>query len=216
MEFFDYTMDEHFDGAPVPVYLPRSEILQYFTARVPKHCDDFFARYFRFRHRVEHVVWDTTTQHFAVTVRDLVEDALLEEYYDQCVWACGENGKQHVPQDLWQLFVDGKFPGRLLRSADTQRFDEDVRGKRVVMISRAHSAEDLAHMAIKLGVEKVFVVARYERVECAHGFRWPYDKVKQGVHGNDADKSAGEHYSIGSSGLCTARQINTLSNASPP
>lgn len=113
MEFFDYTMDEHFDGAPVPVYLPRSEILQYFTARVPKHCDDFFARYFRFRHRVEHVVWDTTTQHFAVTVRDLVEDALREEYYDQCVWACGENGKQHVPQDLWQLFVDdGRFPGR--------------------------------------------------------------------------------------------------------
>ena len=194
LEFFDYTFDEHF-GRPMYSCLPRQLVLDYMLGRVTSKCSEFFDKYFEFETKVDHVIWDDQANQFRVTCTKGEKGGdvtTTTRFFDKCVWAAGQNGKPHVPKALKQQFLDGKFPGRLIHSTETHNLKEDVCNKRVLMIGAGLSAEDLALMAIKLGVEQVYITCRdvpedYEEVE-----RWPYDKVEV-LHGTTVHSVKGNN-----------------------
>jgi thioredoxin reductase len=176
-EFYDYTYDEHF-GGPVPVYLKRQEILDYILARCRKNCPDFFEKYAQFRKEVEHVVYDYSKRQFDITVKDLNLSTKDVKHFDKCIWACGENSKRNIPSNLVQMFQDGGYKGKVIHSAETKNFKENVQGKRILLVGGGYSAEDLALQAIKHGVEKVYVSCRSMSDEICSTKNWPMDKVE--------------------------------------
>lgn len=194
-EFFDYSYDEHF-GGPVSVYMKRQDLLEYILGRVTKKCPNFLHKYVEFRQQVDRVVYDNENQRFEITVRDLDLSASTDSpsthsttseqkttqttvrHFDKCIWACGENGRQNVPQNLVQLFRLGGFPGRIIHSADTSTLEQDVRGKRVLIVGGGFSSEDLSLQAIKLGVKQIVVCARNNGTEICWTKHWPMNKVQ--------------------------------------
>ena len=178
LEFHDYTFDQHF-GAAVPVYLKRQELLEYILGRVQHQCPDFFAKYVHFRHSVDHVAYDATTQKFAVTVRDLNSDTVDTQQYDKCIWACGENGRRLIPKPIAEAFED--FHGPVLHSADVadaERFTTVVRNKRILLVGGGYSAEDIALQAIQTGADHVYICVRnYYASEVRMTRQWPGNKV---------------------------------------
>jgi thioredoxin reductase len=178
LEYFDYTFDEHF-GKPVTVYLKRQDLLEYVLGRVTKHCPNFFEKYVRFETEVVRVVYDESKQMFDINVKDLRSGKITTHEFHKCVWACGENAKPKIPQDLISMFRNGGFKGRMIHSSDTAQFEEDVRGKRVLLIGGGFSAEDLALQAIKCGVDKIYCATRdSEGGHIAQNESWPMDKVE--------------------------------------
>jgi thioredoxin reductase len=176
-EFFDYTYDEHF-GRPVSVYMKRQELLEYILGRVHKNCPDFLEKYVEFRTLVENVVYDDVQQRFDVSVKSLDGSQPTEvRHFDKCVWACGENGRQTIPESLVRLFREGGFKGRIVHSADTSRLEENVKGKRILLVGGGLSAEDLALQAIKLQAEKIYVSTR-TKTEICWTKKWPMNKVE--------------------------------------
>jgi trimethylamine monooxygenase len=158
--------------------MKRQDLLDYILSRVTKNCPDFLHKYVEFRKQVEHVVYDNENSRFNVSVRDLNSSKTEVRHFDKCIWACGENGRQNVPQSLISLFRDGGFRGRIIHSAETATLREDVKGKRVLIIGRGFSGEDLALQAIKLGVEKIYVCTRRDGTEISWTSHWPMNKVK--------------------------------------
>jgi hypothetical protein len=73
LEFYDYTFDDHFQGEPVPVYLPRRDINEYLMQRVTRNAPTFFEDYFEFDTEVVKVSEVTdggdAKGQFSVTVR---------------------------------------------------------------------------------------------------------------------------------------------------
>lgn len=175
IEFFDYTYDEHF-GRQIPVYVPRKALLEYMLARVVKQCPDFFEKYVQFHTSVTNVVYNDETSKFQVTTHDTRTGIASMAWFDKCVWAAGANGEPHMPQGLLQNF-DG-FQGKIIHSSNTSTFRDDVRGKRVLMVGGSYSAEDLALMACKLGVERVFIASRADDNAITWTGQWPDDKVE--------------------------------------
>jgi cation diffusion facilitator CzcD-associated flavoprotein CzcO len=182
-EFYDYTYDEHFGGKPVTVYMKRHDQLQYILGRVQKNCPDFFGKFLELSTQVDHVVYDDVQKRFDVTVTKVNVtgggggSGSEIRHFDKCIWACGENGLQKMPQALVQTFRDGGFAGRIIHSADTATLERDVRGKRILLVGGGFSAEDLALQSIKLGVERVYISTRYNS-EVTWTTKWPMDKVK--------------------------------------
>jgi Flavin-binding monooxygenase-like len=176
-EFYDYTFDEHF-GHPVTVHMPRQQLLDYMLARVTTKCPNFFEKYFQFQKEVQHVVFDEEEQKFHVRVRDVETGDIFTDLVDKCVWACGDNGITEIPPEVMRVFKTGGFTGRMIHSAETENFEEDVRGKRVLLIGGSYSAEDLALQAIKLGVEKVYISTRDPHSAVTRIGTWPMDKVQ--------------------------------------
>jgi thioredoxin reductase len=177
MEFSDYTFEEHFGTKPVTVYMKRQDVLEYITGRVTKHCPNFFEKYAQFETEVIHVVFDQATQKFNVTTKDLKMGKTKTKHFDKCLWACGDNGVQKMPKNLVDMFRKGGFKGNIIHSADSARLEEHVRGKRILLIGGGYSAEDLALQSIKLGVKKVYCVARSRECEVFSMKCWPGDKV---------------------------------------
>lgn len=199
-EFFDYTYDEHFDGKPVSVYMPRQDLLEYILGRVQQKKQqqrnsstapdgdggddgdfDFLAKYVRCNTEVQHVIFDEDRRQFRVTVQDNNNNSSNDgepevHYYDKCVWACGDNGLRQMPASLLKAFET--FRGRVIHSADTAQLERDVRGKRILLVGGGFSAEDLALQAVKLGVDKVYVSCRYNSAEICWTEHWPGDKVE--------------------------------------
>ena len=178
-EFFDYTYDEHFGtGQPVSVYMKRQDLLDYILRRVQKRTPDFLEKYVRCNTEVQHVVYNEAQEQFEVTTHDLVTEKTQVGHFDKCVWACGDNGKQKMPEKLLNVFREGNFKGRIIHSADTAHLEEDVRGKRILLVGGGFSSEDLALQAIKLGVKKVYVSCSYSSAEICWTKNWPMNKVK--------------------------------------
>ena len=176
-EFFDYSFDEHF-GRPVTVYMKRQDLLGYILGRVHKNCPDFLEKYIQFQTLVESVIFNETDQKFDITLRHLDGSETSEvRQFDKCIWACGENGKRNVPENLVSLFRDGGFKGRIIHSADASRLEEDVKDKRILLIGGGFSAEDIALQAIKLKAKKIYVSTRNE-TEICWTKNWPMKKVK--------------------------------------
>jgi thioredoxin reductase len=177
IEFFDYTYDEHFHGKPATVYLKRQDLLEYLIGRVTNNCPDFFEQFFKFNSEVVHVTFDECKQKFIIRIKDLMTGNISTNEFDKCIWACGENGKPKVPKHLVSMFRDGGFQGRMIHSSETNKLEEDVKGKRVLIVGGAFSAEDITLQAIKLGVDHVFVCSRLCNSEITWTTKWPYDKV---------------------------------------
>jgi cation diffusion facilitator CzcD-associated flavoprotein CzcO len=175
IEFYDYTFDEHF-GRPLPVYMPRQPILEYMIGRVTKHCPDFFEKYIQFNTSVVSVRF--IHDKFEFVTKNHVTQEETTGVYDKCVWAAGENGRPIMPYEMVQMFRDGGFTGRIIHSSDTANFEEDVKGKRILLIGGSYSAEDLALMAVKVGVEKVYVSSRWKENAVSWTTAWPQDKVE--------------------------------------
>ena len=175
IEFFDYSYDEHF-GRQLPVYMPRKALLEYMLARVLKHCPDFFEKYVQFNTSVMNVVYNDDTGKFHVTTHDTRTGITSTALFDKCVWAAGAEGEPLMPPTLLQKF-DG-FQGKIIHSSNTSTLREDVRGKRVLMVGGSYSAEDLALMACKLGVERVYIASRSDDNVYTWTGQWPDDKVE--------------------------------------
>ena len=176
-EFFDYTYDEHF-GRPVTVYMKRQDLLGYILGRVHKNCPYFLDKYMQFQTLVENVIYNDADQKFDVTIKHLDGTETTEvRQFDKCIWACGENGKRNVPENLVSMFRDGGFKGRIIHSADASRLEEDVKDKRILLIGGGLSAEDIALQAIKLKAKKIYVSTRVTAEICWTSC-WPMKKVK--------------------------------------
>jgi trimethylamine monooxygenase len=179
MEFPDYTLEEHFGASkPVTVYMKRQDVLEYITGRVTKDCPHFFEKYVQFETEVVHVVYDPAIQKFYVTVKDLTTSTETKHQFDKCVWACGDNGIPNMPHKLVDMFREGGFKGGIIHSSNAAQLQKhNVRGKRILLIGGAYSAEDLALQSIKLGVKKVYCAARSRKAEVWSMECWPRDKV---------------------------------------
>jgi Flavin-binding monooxygenase-like len=182
-EFFDYTYDEHF-GHPVSVYMKRQDILDYTLGRVQKNCPHFLEKYVQLRTLVEHVGYDDARQKFDVSVKRLDSKTPATEihHFDKCIWACGENGQQDMPNSLLKLLLEGGYQGRIIHSSDTSSLEDDVQHKRILLIGGGLSAEDLALQAIKLKAQKVYICTRKEWADVSAMNHWPMNKVD--VHHN--------------------------------
>ena len=177
IEFFDYSYDEHF-GHALPVYMPRAALLEYMLARVTRKCPDFFEKYARFNVEVQSVVWNAEIRKFDVILKNALTGKCFREVYDKCIWGAGRNGQQNLPHSMVNMFRVGGFKGRIIHSSDTSNFEEDVKGKRILMIGGAYSAEDLALTAIKVGTEKIFISTRTEENVVTWTTAWPGNKVE--------------------------------------
>ena len=143
IEFFDYSYDEHF-GHALPVYMPRQALLEYMLTRVTRKCPDFFEKYAQFNIDVQSVAWNEGTCKFEVVIRNTLTGNVSREMYDKCIWGAGDNGKQKIPHSMVNMFRKGGFTGRMIHSSDTTNFEEDVKGKRILLIGGSYSSEDLA------------------------------------------------------------------------
>lgn len=146
IEFFDYTYEEHFGEHPLPVYLPRQPVLDYMIGRVTKKCPDFFEKYMQFNTNVDSVRYVESKEKFDIVTRDMWTGEQVKHEYDYCIWSGGENGRPMMPGPLVNLFQEGGYAGRIIHSTDTTNFEEDTKGKRVLIIGGSYSAEDLALM----------------------------------------------------------------------
>ena len=171
MEFFDHTYQEHF-GCAMPMFLPRECVLSYLLARCTKNNPNFFDNV-KFNTGVESVKHDTKLDKFIIKLFDKTESS-----FDKCIWAAGLNGKPKIPSSIDAVLTSGGFQGKIMHSSQTDsNFDQYVRGKNVMIIGDAFSAEDLALQAIKLGVESVEIVTRAAEGIASETTAWPMDKV---------------------------------------
>jgi L-lysine 6-monooxygenase (NADPH-requiring) len=177
IEMFDYTFDEHFHGEPATVYMKRQDLLEYMIGRVTKHCPYFFERYFKFNSEVVNVTFDDQTQKFVIRINDLVSGETCTNEFDKCIWACGGFGIPKVPKQMVAMFRDGGFQGRIIHSSETTTLEDDVKGKRVLIIGGGYSAEDITLQAIKLGVDHVYISSRLRNNTITWTTKWPFDKV---------------------------------------
>merc|ERR1719510_353907 len=87
------------------------------------------------------------------------------------------NGRPMMPKSMLNMFREGGFSGRMIHSSDTVNFEDDVKGKTILLIRGSFSGEDLALTAVKCGVEKVYISSRNPNV-VSWTAAWPYNKVE--------------------------------------
>jgi len=189
-EFSDYTFRDHFGDVRMPAFLPRKYVLDYILARCTRNCPNFFEKFFSFRTSVvnvryvrgegeEYISEHSTENKFRVHTRNEITGIEEFKIFDKCVWMGGMNGIPYTPTKLVNLFKDGGFKGSIIHSSDTTNFKKDVENKRILIVGGGYSAEDLAIMAIKEGVSRVYCTFRGDtEKEMTWTTRWPYDKVE--------------------------------------
>ena len=121
-------------------------------------------------------MYNEDDEKFHVTTHNILTGNESTTLFDKCIWAAGADGKPHMPKALLQR-LDG-FQGRVIHSTDTANFQDDVRGKRILIVGGAFSAEDLALMACKVGVEQVYISSRSEENIVSWMGAWPGNKVE--------------------------------------
>lgn len=176
IEFFDYTFDEHF-GVALPTYLPRALVLEYVLARCTKD-NPFFFNAVKFDTSVKSIQFDKDLGKFAVRTVDNKTNCITEGFFDQCIWAGGNNGKPKIPHDISKVLSSEGYKGTIMHSSETgPSFDQLVRGKGILLIGDSYSAEDLTLQAIKLGVKEVAICSRSGTGIAYYTGSWPMDKV---------------------------------------
>jgi Pyridine nucleotide-disulphide oxidoreductase len=156
--------------------MPRHALLGYMRGRVVKNCPTFFEKYVQFNQSVSKVYYDQNTKQFSITVRDMLSGTTSTQFFDKCIWAAGDNGMPFIPQSLLRILHD--FRGKIWHSSDANSFEDDVRGKQVLLVGGSYSAEDLALMACKIGVKRVYIVSRSEDNVVTWTNKWPENRVK--------------------------------------
>lgn len=176
IEFPDYTFDEHFKHS-LPIYMPRSALLEYMLARVTRHNPTIFDAV-KFNASVEHVSYDESIKKFEIVSLNLKNGVKEIEYFDKCIWAAGSNGCAKIPKSIRSILQKGGFKGVDLHSSQAANRLGDMKGKNIVMIGDGLSAEDLTLEAIKLGVGKIYIIARSGNGVCSYTSSWPGNKVE--------------------------------------
>eukprot|EP00978_Attheya_sp_CCMP212_P006159 scaffold13863_cov59-Attheya_sp.AAC.1 len=174
-EYFDYTYDEHF-GCALPPYIQRGAILEYMTARVTKNTPDFFEKYVTFNTDVVTVTFDNATEIFTAITKNLLTGEKETSTYDKVIWAAGVNSIPYIPQTLENAL--DSFDGKMIHSSNVSNLKGSIKGKRVLLIGGASSAEDIALTSLKLGAEEIFISFRNPDDSVAAVYTWPLDKVK--------------------------------------
>lgn len=178
MEFFDYTYEEHFNAEPQPAYLPRQHVLEYIMARVRKHGDIF--EDVQFNTSVTSVHYNEELQKFVINSENKKEGVASLQLFDKCIWAAGENGVPNMIPETVDKLED--FTGQIVHSAAMDKLaspeNNAVKGKRIVLIGDSSSAEDLALQSIKMGAEKLYIVARNSHGSASYMGAWPFNRVE--------------------------------------
>lgn len=202
MEFMDYTFQQHFHNIPQPVFLPRQQVLEYLLKRVTIHEDIF--QHVRFETAVHHVSFNENEQKFQITTTNHRNGEVNIEQYDKCLWAGGLNGKPNKPKEVLDalknyqgVIVHSSEIDALFGSVNTETKAENaVKGKRMLFIGDAYSAEDLALQCIKMGVEIIYISSRRSEGVASDMGSWPGDKVEmlhyslvKGVRNDESGKT---------------------------
>mmetsp|Transcript_34649 Transcript_34649/g.103490 ORF Transcript_34649/g.103490 Transcript_34649/m.103490 type:complete len:581 (-) Transcript_34649:475-2217(-) len=172
IEFFDYTFDDHFKK-PTPSFLPRKDILEYLVTR---NAVDGALDGVKYNHTVLSTAFDDSSGKFNVKVRDESTGEESTSIYDRCIWAGGLHGTAHSADDIVELMKE--FTGKVMHSLEAgEKFEDDVKGKKVLLVGDSYSAEDLALRALKLGAKHVYICARSGDGDASETKSWPKDKV---------------------------------------
>ncbi|TVP51252.1 MAG: NAD(P)/FAD-dependent oxidoreductase [Halomonas sp.] len=197
LEFADYSFEEHF-GRPIPSYPPRAVLRDYIMGRVEK---SGARQYIRFNTAVHWVSYAAETGKFAVTVRDLKQDALRTEEFDYVVVATGHFSTPNAP------YFEGlnQFPGRVMHAHDF-RDALEFAGKDLLLVGSSYSAEDIGTQCHKYGAKSVTFSYRSKPM----GFKWP-DSFKEAplltkVVGKTAHFKDGGSQDVDAIILCTGYQ----------
>ncbi|XP_055337790.1 senecionine N-oxygenase-like [Paramacrobiotus metropolitanus] len=113
---------------------------------------------------VRWVEFDDKSDKFTVTVKDLQSDIVHTEQFDWVVVATGHFSIPNYPEFPGM----DSFPGRVVHSHDF-RNAADFAGKRVLIIGRSYSAEDIAIQCFKYSCQSVTISYRSR----PFGFKWP-------------------------------------------
>ena len=158
LEFADYSFEEHF-GKQIASYPPRAVLFDYIEGRVKKAN---IREWIKFSHAVKDVSFKDG--HFQVTVKDLPNDAVSTETFDNVIVCSGHFSTPNVPQ--FEGF--DKFPGRVLHAHDF-RDAVEFKGMDVLIIGTSYSAEDIGSQCWKYGAKSITVSHR----TAAMGYDWP-------------------------------------------
>ena len=160
---------------------------------------DFFKKYVTFRTEVTSVRFDGSETRplmlldneddsqsiqesdgfFVATTRNLDTGEERVRTYDKVIWAAGANAIPKIPQSIANVFGTGSnFTGKTIHSSEVATLEDDIKGKRVLIVGGASSAEDLALTSIKLGVEKIYISFRNSENSVGDVEMWPYNKVE--------------------------------------
>jgi len=164
MEYFDYSFDEHFQRQ-TPPYIPRQDVLEYVLKRNSRNGALDSALY---NHTVLEVTYKSASGDFLIEYRNENTRMTTARTFDRVVWACGQNGEPNIPADIIDFLKSGDksmpsngFQGVYYHAVEaTDRFEDDVKGKKIMLIGDSSSAEDLALRAIKYGVDHIYILAR--------------------------------------------------------
>ena len=180
IEFFDYTYEDHFGkGTPLPTYMPRQPLLEYFVARVTRNNPTFFDDV-RFDTTVVFVTYSEERCKFLVTTErnDTGERETVE--FDKVIWGAGDHGKPSLPGDMDAMLKKDGYRGKIIHSSKIGAIDfhAAINGKNVLLVGDAYSAEDLALVAIKAGAERVYIQSRSGEGLTNYISSWPGNKVE--------------------------------------
>jgi len=176
LEFFDYTFEDYFGGSePVPVFMPRAQILKYMIARVTSVEDVF--QHVQFNTQVTSVVYNKNSEKFMVRTKDITTNATRVDEYDKCIWAGGPHSKAKYPFYIQDMLLRGGYTGKAMHSSELERFDSVVVGKQIILVGDNYSAEDVALQALKEGAEHVYIITLGQGGVATLTSSWPGDRV---------------------------------------
>jgi len=161
LELPHYTFEDHY-GKAIPSFPPREVLFDYLKGMWKK---EDTKKWIKFSTVVRDVVYNKETDNFTVSVKDLVNDEVLDgEQFDYVVVAGGHYSVPHTPT------FPGieKFPGRVMHAHDFREANEFA-GKRLLLIGSSYSAEDIALQCLKYGAERIICTWRSKPM----GFKWP-------------------------------------------
>ena len=180
IEFPDYTFNDHFE-CPVPIYMSRRAVLDYMITRVTRNNPDVFDSV-HFNTTVEKVSFNEEMKKFEIVISQCnsttSDETSRTQYFDKCIWAAGNNGCAKIPKSIRSILRKGGFTGIDLHSSQAAESFGDLKGTHIVMIGDGLSAEDLSLQAIKLGINKIYVIARSGDGACSYTSNWPGNKVE--------------------------------------
>lgn len=197
LEFADYGFEAHF-GRAIPSYPPRAVLHDYIMGRVEK---SDVRKYIQFNSAVQWVDYCQRSERFTVTVKDLEQDRLHSEEFDQVVVATGHFSTPNVP------YFKGieHFPGRVLHAHDFRDACE-FEGKDLLLIGSSYSAEDIGTQCYKYGAKSVTFSYRTAPM----GFDWPdsFSEVPlvTGIDGKTVHFKDGSSREVDAIILCTGYQ----------
>lgn len=151
-EYPDYSFDTHFNGTPMPSYLPRQFLRDYFIKRFSYSP---ICNYIKFDTIANNIHYKEETKKFTVEIESLKTKHKTLQEFDYVVVASGHYSQPNVPK------INGltEFKGKLLHSVQVTDY-LDYKNERVLVIGSGLSAEDAVLQCYKYGAKSITVTYR--------------------------------------------------------